>query len=197
MRILITSFVVAVALLAGSLRAEARIVISVDKSLQRMSVLVDGVTRYVWDVSTGRDNFGTPSGVFKPERLERTYFSRKYYDSPMPHSIFFYGGYAIHGSYEISRLGGPASHGCIRLHPKNAATLFSMVHQQGSGATTIIVSDSNRSYGRRSRPSEARNGRTMEDYAPLRNERHRARDVPSNLVYEDDDWRQWARSRRN
>lgn len=39
----------------------------------------------------------------------------------MPHSIFFHGGYAIHGSYEINRLGGPASHGCIRLHPANAA----------------------------------------------------------------------------
>jgi lipoprotein-anchoring transpeptidase ErfK/SrfK len=57
----------------------------------------------------------------------------------MPHSIFFYGGYAIHGSYDINRLGGPASHGCIRLHPANAATLFSLVRRD-TGGTTIVVS---------------------------------------------------------
>jgi hypothetical protein len=57
----------------------------------------------------------------------------------MPHSIFFHGGFAIHGSYEISQLGGPASHGCIRLHPDNAATLYELVQQQGMEATTIVV----------------------------------------------------------
>ena len=56
----------------------------------------------------------------------------------MPHSIFFSGGYAIHGSYEISRLGRPASHGCIRLHPSNAATLFALV-QADMGDTRIVV----------------------------------------------------------
>jgi lipoprotein-anchoring transpeptidase ErfK/SrfK len=55
-----------------------------------------------------------------PQRLAASWFSKLYYNSPMPHSIFFSGGYAIHGSYEINRLGGPASHGCIRLHPANA-----------------------------------------------------------------------------
>jgi lipoprotein-anchoring transpeptidase ErfK/SrfK len=71
--------------------------------------------------------------------LARRWFSRKYYNSPMPHSIFFHRGFAIHGSYEISRLGGPASHGCIRLHPANAAVLFGIVRHEGMGATTIVV----------------------------------------------------------
>jgi lipoprotein-anchoring transpeptidase ErfK/SrfK len=62
----------------------------------------------------------------------------------MPHSIFFHGGYAIHGSYEISRLGGPASHGCVRLHPANAATLFALVGREGMGATTIVISGGRR-----------------------------------------------------
>src|SRR5262249_39104670 len=48
-----------------------------------------------------------------------------------------------HGSYEINRLGGPASHGCIRLHPANAATLFELVKSEGMAATTIVVSGSN------------------------------------------------------
>jgi hypothetical protein len=91
-------------------------------------------------VSTGRPGLGTPSGTFHPQRMEPTWFSKEYYNSPMPHSIFFHGGFAIHGSYEISQLGGPASHGCIRLHPDNAASLYALVKQQGMEATTIVVS---------------------------------------------------------
>jgi len=99
--------------------------------------------------STGRAGYGTPSGTYRPQRLERTWFSKEYYNSPMPHSIFFHSGYAIHGSYEISRLGGPASHGCIRLHPQNAATLFAVVKQQGADFTTIVVSGGTPARGRR------------------------------------------------
>jgi L,D-transpeptidase catalytic domain len=65
------------------------------------------------------------------------------------HSIFFHGGYAIHGSYEINRLGGPASHGCIRLHPANAATLFALVKQKGISKTIIVVSETTASGRRR------------------------------------------------
>ncbi len=119
--------------------ARASLLVSVDKSTQQMTVVVDGVPRYRWTVSTGRAGYGTPNGTYRPERLARTWFSKKYYNSPMPHSIFFHGGYAIHGSYEINRLGGPASHGCIRLHPSNAATLFALVQREGMAATTIRV----------------------------------------------------------
>jgi hypothetical protein len=120
--------------------ASANVLINVDKSTQQMTVSVDGAPRYHFAVSTGRPGLGTPSGTFHPQRLERTWFSKEYYNSPMPHSIFFHGGFAIHGSYEISQLGGPASHGCIRLHPDNAATLYGLVQQQGMEATTIVVS---------------------------------------------------------
>ena len=99
--------------------AFARVLITVDKSTQQMSVSVDGMPRYRFAVSTGRAGYGTPNGTYHPQRLAASWFSKLYYNSPMPHSIFFHGGYAIHGSYEINRLGGPASHGCIRLHPAN------------------------------------------------------------------------------
>jgi hypothetical protein len=128
------------AALATILSAQAHVVIHVDKSSQRMTVSVDGERRYSFVVSTARAGYSTPNGVYHPERLERTWFSKRYYNSPMPHSIFFHGGYAIHGSYEISRLGGPASHGCIRLHPSDAAELYALVQRQGTGATTIVVS---------------------------------------------------------
>jgi lipoprotein-anchoring transpeptidase ErfK/SrfK len=57
----------------------------------------------------------------------------------MPYSIFFLRGYAIHGSYEIKHLGRPASHGCIRLHPANAAALYSLVKRYGTGNTLIKI----------------------------------------------------------
>ncbi len=57
----------------------------------------------------------------------------------MPHSIFFHEGYAIHGTGYVSRLGRPASHGCVRLHPANAATLYALVREHGRDNTRIVV----------------------------------------------------------
>jgi lipoprotein-anchoring transpeptidase ErfK/SrfK len=133
----------AIAALAGlmlfAVPSRAAVLVEIEKSTQTMYVTVNGVTRHQWRVSTGRGRFGTPNGVFRPQRLERRWFSRRYYNSPMPYSVFFYKGYAIHGTREISRLGGPASHGCVRLHPQNAATLFSIVQGYGSGRTRISI----------------------------------------------------------
>jgi lipoprotein-anchoring transpeptidase ErfK/SrfK len=119
--------------------ARADVVVQIDKSSQRMAVSVDGATRYSWAVSTGRGGYGTPSGVFHPQSLVRMHYSRKYYNSPMPHSIFFYYGFAIHGTNDIRRLGGPASHGCIRLHPSHAAALYALVQRTGSRNTRIEI----------------------------------------------------------
>jgi lipoprotein-anchoring transpeptidase ErfK/SrfK len=119
--------------------ANAAVVVDIDRAVQRMAVSVDGVSRYTWRVSTARRGYITPPGTYHPEMLARHWFSRKYYNSPMPHSIFFYGGFAIHGSYEISRLGRPASHGCVRLDPGNAAILFGLVQREGMAATTIVI----------------------------------------------------------
>jgi lipoprotein-anchoring transpeptidase ErfK/SrfK len=121
--------------------AHAAVVVQIDKSSQRMAVSIDGTTRYSWPVSTGRNGYGTPSGVFQPQLMARRWFSRKYYNSPMPHSIFFYYGFAIHGTNDISRLGGPASHGCVRLHPSHAAALFALVQRNGPGNTRIEISN--------------------------------------------------------
>ncbi len=119
--------------------ARAEIVVQIDKSSQRMAVSVDGAMRYTWPVSTGRDGYGTPSGVFHPQSMARRYFSRKYYNAPMPHAIFFYYGFAIHGTNDISRLGGPASYGCVRLHPSHAAALFALVQRNGPRNTRIVI----------------------------------------------------------
>src|SRR5260370_34424166 len=131
----------ALAWLIGIEGAEAKLDILVDKATHRMLVIQDGYMRYIWPVSTGRDEMATPNGVYAPQRLERSWFSNAYYNSPMPYSIFFHRGYAIHGSYAIDRLGGPASHGCVRLHPHHAAQLFALVQEEGPDKTTIEVTD--------------------------------------------------------
>jgi lipoprotein-anchoring transpeptidase ErfK/SrfK len=128
------------AALAGE-SARAEILISISKSAQRMTVVVDGRPQYHWPVSTGLDG-GPPSGMFRPLRLERHWFSRKYDWAPMPHAIFFHHGYAIHGTPHVSRLGRRASHGCVRLHPANAAALFALVRKHGMGRVAIMVTDS-------------------------------------------------------
>ncbi len=119
--------------------ARADVVVQIDKSSQRMAVSVNGAMRYNWPVSTGRDGYGTPSGVFQPQRMARSHFSRKYYSAPMPHAIFFYYGIAIHGTSDLARLGGPASHGCVRLSPSHAAALFALVQRDGPRNTRIMV----------------------------------------------------------
>ncbi len=121
--------------------ARGEVVVQIGKSSQRRAVSVDGMMRYNWPVSTGRSGYGTPSGVFHPQSIARYYFSRKYYNAPMPHAIFFYCGFAIHGTNDLAQLGGPASHGCVRLHPSHAAALFVLVERQGPRNTRIEISD--------------------------------------------------------
>lgn len=118
----------------------AEVSILVDKTTQRMIVSVDGEERYRWPVSTGMAGYATPPGTYTPSRLEKEYYSREWDDAPMPHSIFFTdAGHAIHGSHATGRLGTPASHGCVRLAPKNAATLFKLVMAEGPDHTRIEV----------------------------------------------------------
>src|SRR5580704_7344481 len=111
--------------------APADILIRVDKSAQVMTVTVEGSQLYAWPVSTGAPGYDTPSGEFKPFRMEAEHFSQEWDDAPMPHSIFFtQEGHAIHGSGHVKNLGRPASHGCVRLEPKNASILFALVKHE-------------------------------------------------------------------
>lgn len=117
----------------------ANVVARIDISQQRMEIYVNGWKRYVWRVSTGRGRYRTPTGTYRPGRMYKRYFSKKYYRSPMPHSIFFKGGYAIHGTNYVRSLGRPASHGCIRLDPRHAAKLYGLVRRHGKSNTRIVI----------------------------------------------------------
>jgi lipoprotein-anchoring transpeptidase ErfK/SrfK len=123
----------------GISEAATRVEARVDLSDQRMHVYVNGVARYTWSVSTGRGRYRTPTGSWRPTFLSRHHRSRKYDNAPMPFSVFFYRGYAVHGTNQVSRLGRPASHGCVRLHPSNASTFFNLVQRYGRRNVRIVV----------------------------------------------------------
>jgi L,D-transpeptidase catalytic domain len=129
------------ALLCLPAPAKAELLVSISKSQQRLAVTVDGAETYRWPVSTGTRGHETPSGNFRPIRLERHWYSRQYELTPMPWAMFFHRGYAVHGTMEAYNLGRAASHGCVRLRPDNAATLFSLMRHQGLGNIKIVVKD--------------------------------------------------------
>ena len=131
MRRVFAVFAFIASLLAASPAALAKVSIDIDLSSQTMHV-ESAAGSYDWPVSSARSGFSTPRGAYRPQRLERMHYSKKYHNSPMPHSIFFRGGYAIHGTGAVGQLGRPASHGCIRLAPGNAATLYALVQQEGA-----------------------------------------------------------------
>jgi len=118
----------------------ASVVARIDISEQRMYVYVDGSRYATWRVSTGAGRYRTPTGSFRPTVLRRMHYSSKYDGAAMPHSVFFHRGYAIHGTDQLRYLGRRASHGCVRLHPRNAARLFSLVSRHGASRTRIVVS---------------------------------------------------------
>jgi hypothetical protein len=137
------------ALVAMLARAEARVRVNVDLASQTMYV-TSAEGSYAWPISSARSGFRTPRGVYHVQRMEAMHRSHKYHNAPMPHSIFFSGGYAIHGTYEIAALGVPASHGCIRLAPQHAAALYEMVKREGAQiAINGTAPASNRAYASR------------------------------------------------
>ena len=113
--------------------------VTIDLSTQRMHVESATGASFDWPVSTARAGYVTPTGSFTPERFAEVYHSKKYDNAPMPHAIFFYYGFAIHGTNEVRHLGQPASHGCVRLAPGNATKLFSLMRSEGG---TITVTGS-------------------------------------------------------
>lgn len=117
----------------------AKVVAKVDISDQRMRVYINGVPRHTWKVSTGRGGYRTPTGSYRPTRTHKMWHSRKYNMSPMPYSVFFHRGYAVHGTNHVKRLGRPASHGCVRLHTSNAKRLYSLVKKYGRSNVEIKI----------------------------------------------------------
>jgi lipoprotein-anchoring transpeptidase ErfK/SrfK len=119
--------------------SEPLVVARIDLSDQTMTVYVDERLSYVFKVSTGRRGYGTPTGQWSAAWLSPYHRSKKYHNAPMPWSVFFHGGYAVHGTSEVRRLGRPASHGCVRLHPSNAKIFYQLVQKSGKDNTLVSI----------------------------------------------------------
>lgn len=118
----------------------ATVVAKVDISTQTMTVTHRGQVKYQWKVSTARAGKVTPTGSWSAKWLSKNHRSSRYNNAPMPYSIFYNGNYAVHGTNQVSRLGRPASAGCIRLHPDNAAVLYGLAQKEGLKNVRIVVS---------------------------------------------------------
>lgn len=125
--------------LLSSAPSRADVVAHISLSRQVMVVTVDGRVAHRWPVSTARRGYRTPVGNFRPTRLHRHWYSSIYNNSPMPYSVFFLGGYAIHGTTYVGRLGRPASHGCVRLHTAAARELFYLIRRHGPANARIQI----------------------------------------------------------
>ena len=136
---LVFSCIVALTAFSSASAIAASVEARIDLSEQKMKIYKNGSLRYTWKISTARRGYLTPTGNYKPTRMHEMWYSRKYHMSPMPHSIFFRGGYAVHGTDAIKKLGRPASHGCVRLHPDNARRLFNLVQSVGPANAKIKI----------------------------------------------------------
>lgn len=76
--------------------------------------------------STGLPNTPTITGKFHIYwKLEKTLMTGPgYYLPDVPYTMYFYGGYALHGTYWHNNFGQPMSHGCVNLETGNAKKLF-------------------------------------------------------------------------
>ena len=139
-RILILAAVASATLLSFVAQgAASSLVAKVNVATQTMEVIRYGKVIHTWKVSTARRGYITPTGSWRPKRIHEMWYSRKYDMSPMPYSVFYHGGYAIHGTNAVSRLGSPASHGCVRLETANAKAFYELVREIGAGNTRVIV----------------------------------------------------------
>ena len=115
------------------------VILSVDKSDQKLHLYENGLKKHSWEVSTARKGKVTPTGTWNAKWLSKYHKSSIYNNAPMPYSIFYNGNFAIHGTDQIGRLGTPASSGCVRLHPENAAVLYAMVERVGRSDFAVRV----------------------------------------------------------
>lgn len=136
--VMVCVVIAAIFMLITNARAEVDIVIDVSDQTMYVETPLE---IYEWPVSTGRKGYSTPRGFYQPYLMKPMHYSSKYENAPMPNSIFFHGGYAIHATDAINKLGRPASHGCVRLHPQNARWLYTLIKEYGKENTYIYIQD--------------------------------------------------------
>lgn len=111
----------------------------IDLGSQTMTVSDKNGEIASWKISSARGGYRTPTGTYTPHYTARMHYSKQYHFSPMPYSVFFNEGVAVHGTGDLRNLGRPASHGCVRSHPKNAKVFYDLVQKHGMQLTRVTV----------------------------------------------------------
>lgn len=155
--------------------------VAINLSQQRMTVSSHGEVIHSWPISSGREGYRTPTGTYKPQWMTRMHYSKKYDNAPMPYSVFFHNGYAIHATYAMGALGRPASHGCIRLSPTHAKAFYKLVETHGKGRTRISLSGVAPASVAKHQGSTRQAGSTWSSSQPP--PRRQARRYPTRQVY--------------
>ncbi len=100
--------------------------IDVNLSQQRLTAYQGNTPVFSTLISGGLPRTPTVVGRFRIQtKLTSTRMSGPGYDLPgVPYTMYFYKGYAIHGTYWHNNFGRPMSHGCINMRTPDAAWLF-------------------------------------------------------------------------
>ena len=122
-------------------RGTERLIAKVSIKKQTILISLDNELIYKWSVSTGRKGFETPPGYYNGQRKYVLWRSRTYDNAPMPFAVFFFEGYAVHGTTAISQLGKPASHGCVRVTTPHAKTFYDLVDEVGLSQTLVVIEE--------------------------------------------------------
>jgi peptidoglycan hydrolase-like protein with peptidoglycan-binding domain len=94
-------------------------VMCISKETRSLTWVIDGVPQYQFDVRFGSDELPTREGTFYVYK-KMEYVISNLYHTPMPYSMFFSGGQAVHYSSNFARLGySGASHGCVNVRDYN------------------------------------------------------------------------------
>lgn len=100
--------------------------IEVNVATQRLIAWEGRTPIYAVVISTGTDDHPTIPGSYAIQSKHRTArMQGEDYDVPdVPYTMYYYGGYAIHGAYWHRRFGTPVSHGCVNVAVNHAEWLF-------------------------------------------------------------------------
>jgi lipoprotein-anchoring transpeptidase ErfK/SrfK len=111
--------------------------IEVNLSRQRLIAWENGRVVYSTAISSGKRGTPTRRGVFAIQSKYRakTMRGRGYVAPNVPYTMFYSGGYAIHGAYWHNRFGRPVSHGCVNLPVGQARRLYSWA---GVGTRVVV-----------------------------------------------------------
>ncbi len=105
--------------------------IDVDISTQTLTAYEGDTAVFQRAISSGTWEYPTVTGQFRiwltyeSQTMDGTLLGFDYYLEDVPYVMYFYGDYAIHGTFWHNNFGTPTSHGCVNMAREDAGWLYS------------------------------------------------------------------------